>query len=860
MKARRTHLAPSLLALSLSVASCDDDPVVARDASLDAPAPDAPTRTATFRLDGGGARVIVTAGPRGVALRVEHADGSPWFESATNESFLEVGTREGGRSDTRAPNTLVRDPAEIVWRSPAAITAVDEARNAVTFDMGPAGPLTITLSRVEEGAWALDCDAAGRDAVMLRWNLRADDGQYHGLGERFGEADAKGAVVPMQFGIEGNTASSTNEHHVPVPFFVSTRAYGMFVESRATGAFDVAATDASRVSATFETSHASVVLFANETPSRVVAAYTRRSGLPRLPPRWVFGPMHWRNEWRSRDELFEDARRIRAEGIPTTTLWIDNPWQRSYNDLEFDTARFPDPPGMFAELARMGFKVLLWSTPYLDAVTEGQAPTNTAERLYLEARDRGYLVRMRGSTQPYVSPTTPGSAGGMPDANGALLDFTSRPAMDFWTSRIEPLVALGVRGFKLDYGEDIVTDLLGARPGFVFSTGEDERTVHALYPQLYHQAYQNALTRGAGGDGFVLARASGYGGQRDADVIWPGDLDNDFRRATVVNGRRQVGGLPASVHALVSLAASGFPNFGADTGGYRGGRPTREVLLRWAEQTALSPVLQLGGGGESHNPWSYDADATTVYRALARLHNDIIPYLYANAARASRDGTPAVTALALAFPQDPGARSDGDAYLLGDDLYVAPVLTAGATQRRVHVPPGTWVHWFTREAYTGPSDVMIDAPIGRPALLVRQGAIIPMLADDVATLSATAAADVIDLDDRRAVLRARIIPAGSRAFTLADDTAIAVDERASALRLTFTPGRESSDLRAELDLGHRGAPSTAAPTMVLRGGVALSSAATADAVARCDGGCWHYDAATRLLRVRVTGAAAVEVR
>ncbi len=80
------------------------------------------------------------------------------------------------------------------------------------------------------------------------------------------------------------------------------------------------------------------------------------------------------------------------------------------------------------------------------------------------------------------------------------------------------------------------------------------------------------------------------------------------------------------------------------------------------------------------------------------------------------------------------------------------------------------------------------------------------------------------------------------------------------MRLSFTPGRESSDLRAELDLGHRGAPSTAAPTMVLRGGAALSPAATADAVARCDGGCWHYDPATRLLRVRVTGAAAVEVR
>lgn len=861
--ARRGVLAPSLLSLSLFATACDDTPATSLDATVDATrdaSVDAPTRTATLRLDDTGAHVIINAGPRGVSLRVERPDGSTWFESPPAESFLEVGTREGGPSDTRAPNTLVRDPAEITWLVPSAITAVDEARRSVTFDLGAAGPLTVTLSRLEDGAWSLDCDASGRDAVMLRWNLRADDGQYHGLGERFGNADAKGTVVPMQFGIEGNSASSTNEHHVPVPFFVSTHSYGVFVESYATGAFDVASTDPARVSATFETPRARVLLFASETPSRVVAAYTRRSGLPRLPPRWVFGPMHWRNEWQSRDELFEDARRIRSEGIATTTIWIDNPWQRSYNDSEFDTTRFPDPPGIFAELARMGFKVLVWSTPYLDAVTDGAAPTNTAERLYLEARDRGYLVGMRGSTTPYVSPTTPGSAGGMPDSNGALVDFSSRPAMDFWTTRLEALVDLGVRGFKLDYGEDVVTDILGARPGFRFSNGEDERTMHSVYPQLYHQAYQNALTRRAGGDGFVLARASGYGGQRYADVIWPGDLDNDFRRAEVVNGRRQVGGLPASVHGLVSLAASGFPNFGADTGGYRGGRPTREVLLRWAEQTALSPVLQLGGGGSNHNPWSYDADATAIYRSLARLHNDLIPYLYANAARASRDGTPAVTALALAFPEDSGARSDGDAYMLGDDLYVAPVLTAGATQRRVHVPSGTWVHWFTRESYTGPSDVTIDAPIGRPVLLVRQGAIIPMLADDVATLTTTSASDVIDLDDRRAVLRARIVPAGMTAFTLADETRIAIDESAAQLRLTFTPGRESSDLRAELDLAHRGATSASAPTMVTRDAMALTRATSAEAVATCDGGCWHYDAATRALRVRIVGAGVVEVR
>jgi len=832
----------------------------ARDVPLDA-STDATGRSATVHVEDGRARVTLHAGPRGIVLRVTRPDGSPWFESPREGSFLEVGTAPGGPSLQRAPDPRAVQPRGITWVLPSDVVGEDPSRASVTLAVGTAGPLTVTLSRVAEGVYRVVCEAVGRDAAMLRWALASDDGQYHGLGERFGEADARGTIVPMQFGIEGRSTSGTNEFHVPVPFFVSTKSYGMFVESRMPGAFDVAASDPSRVTATFEGDRAAVYLYVGNRPSDVIAAYTRQTGLPRLPPRWVYGPMHWRNEWRNRDELMEDARRIRAERIPTTTLWIDNPWQRSYNDSEFDTDRFPDPPGLLRELQRMGYRVLVWSTPYLDHVAPGAAPRNTAERLYLQAREQGYLVRFRATGDPYVSVSNPGSAGGMPDSHGAMIDFTSPAASEFWTARLLPLVALGVRGFKLDYGEDIVTELAGARPGFLFSNGEDERTGHHTYPQAYHRAYHAALARGAGGDGFLLVRASRWGGQQVADVVWPGDLDNDFRRHGLVNGRIEVGGLPASIHAMVSLAASGFPNYGADTGGYRGGRPTREALLRWAEHTAFSPILQLGGGGESHNPWSYDDGATAIYRDLARVHADLVPYLRAHAIAASRDGTPPLQAIALAFPDDPGSLAERDAWLLGDDLYVCPVVTPGATTRRVHIPPGTWVHWYTGEAHRGPADLDIAAPLGRPPVFIRQGAIIPMYASDVDTLAPTEAPDVVDLSDRQTIVRARIIPASTRSFTLEDGTRIAVDESASVLRLDFAPGTEARELRAEIDLAHRGSRDAPLPTSITHeGGAALIMATDAATVtAGCDG-CWHLDTTRGTLRVSVRGSATIVAR
>ena len=149
-------------------------------------------------------------------------------------------------------------------------------------------------------------------------------------------------------------------------------------------------------------------------------------------------------------------------------------------------------------------------------------------------------------------------------------------------------------------------------------------------------------------------RGSAWGGQSVADIVWPGDLDNDLREGL----GEEVGGLPGAVTALVSLAASGFPSFASDTGGYRGGMPTRETLLRWAEHTAFTPFLQLGGAGEHHNPWLYDTEAGAIYQRLARAHMDLVPYFRMYAIRASTSGRPPLAHAALAFPRDPGSRGD----------------------------------------------------------------------------------------------------------------------------------------------------------------------------------------------------------
>ncbi len=846
-----------LLFASVLPIACDDDvpPAGAMDArvvdvstdateaGVDAPAPAIPW---SLRAMGSGFEATLAGSP--ARLRLRRAS-TGLIESPEAMPLVVIGTRSGGISPTRFHDPRQANPSGIEWVVPTEVRSVDEAAGTVTLTHPSTGDVVLRLTRTNDDVLSLVVEARGPDVAMLRFDAPMDDGGYHGLGEQFAGFDARGRVVPTQFHVSGQSESGTNEAHVPVPFMVSTKGYGVFVETHEAGAFDVGATEPGRWSARFEGTRATLHLFAQATPRGVIAAYTRLTGLPRMPPRWSFGHQQWRNAWDNDAQVLEDARRLRSEGIPTSTIWIDNPWQTSYSDHTIDRARFREPEAMMATLRSLGFRSIFWSVPFLDAVTDGETPQNPAERLWVQAREQNLLVRS-SSGRPYITPTRYGGPSGMPNANGSPLDWTNPAATEFWVQQLRPVIELGARGFKLDYAEDVVSELIGTRPGFRFFNGDTERRGHWFYPQGYHAAYRAALDRWAGGDGFLLGRASSWGGQAISDLIWPGDLDNDFSNHDDVN----VGGLRAAIHGMVSLAESGFPSYASDTGGYRGGRPVKEVLLRWAEHTALSPFMQLGGGGESHNPWSYDEEATRIYRGLARLHDDLTPYYIEHALRASATGVPPVVSAVVGFPDDPMSARDPEAYLLGDDLFVAPVVTAGATTRALRVPPGRWVHWWTGTSYEGPSDATVAAPIGQPVLLVREGAVVPMNPQEVQSLVQTDGDQVVDLSDRATIRRMRAFPGTLATMrALGTDASVRVERTSTGWTIGWQPTGTVSVLRSEVVVG----TAASAVTGVTVGGTGLARNADARE-GRCTR-CWDADAMRGVVWVVQEGAGEAQI-
>jgi alpha-glucosidase (family GH31 glycosyl hydrolase) len=103
--------------------------------------------------------------------------------------------------------------------------------------------------------------------------------------------------------------------------------------------------------------------------------------------------------------------------------------------------------------------------------------------------------------------------------------------------------------------------------------------------------------------------------------------------------------------------------------------------MRWVELGALSPTMR-DMLGDAHQPVDIDTDGETlaVFRAYARLHTALEPYLYRFAVLAHERGLPILRPLFVDYPEEPETYGLEDQYLLGSDLLIAPVLEPGATR------------------------------------------------------------------------------------------------------------------------------------------------------------------------------------
>ena len=670
-------------------------------------------------------------------------------------------------------------------------------------------------------------DATGPEGLptpvttALQWPM-AEGENYYGSGERFDAVALRGTFAGLQFEALASE-SGYNEAHVPVPFAVSTHGWGLYVEERRPGVLDFGTIEADHARFEFMNDRMTVHLLAADTPLEVVGGYTAISGRPNIPAWWAFAPQQWRNEVNGTAEVMDDLAKARQHGVPVGVMWIDRPWEKTYHDFVFDPARFAEPQAMLDELRAQGIRTIVWTAPY-------QTP---ASDVFAAFEAQGLFV-----DRPAGWPTASYSD------EVELVDFSNPAVTPLWTDLMRRVTDMGIEGFKFDYGEDVQVGLASKRVHFAFANGEDERTMHHEICRLWHKVAHDLLGHG---HGFLMARSGMPGGQAVVNAIWPGDLDNDFSyRLEKVDGQVMTGGLPAAIRASLSLSASGYPVFSSDTGGFRNGRPAKEVLLRWVEHTALTPVLQFGGGGSNHNPWDfegkgdeakYDQETLDVFARYARLHMDLFPYVFSYAMAAASTGVPIQRPFGLQEPAD--GRHPDDQYFFGEHLFVAPVERAETT-KTVELPSGTWVDWWTGEVVQGPTTLTRDAPLDTLPLFARAGSVIPLLQPGVQTVSNNLELDPEHLAASDLALRVRVTLGADGAFTLYDGASLSLAGATPVV--TFQPG--TAFQRADLEVVPAAATVSAVQLATTGAAEALAEVQDAAAWEACAEGCWWRDPAT----------------
>ncbi|MCW5820348.1 MAG: glycoside hydrolase family 31 protein [Trueperaceae bacterium] len=592
---------------------------------------------------------------------------------------------------------------------------------------------------------ALDVPGAAWCAV----DLVSEAGEHYlGFGERFDGIDKRGREVRVEVvnGASGNLA------YKPVPFFISSRGYGVHVVTDARLDARMAVPD-SPASASLRVAHSSVALrFYHGTPSEVLAAYTAEAGRPALPPAWVFGP--WKSrDWTLEDQstVLEDVRESRRCDLANSVKLIDAKWETAEHTFAFDVAKYPDAASMVREIRESGMRLVLWLSPWL-VLNDDTAAVHAA------AAAKGYLIKdRRGET--YVH-----RLGNSPDFVGSCVDFTNPAAVTWWQENVRKLVELGVDGFKTDFGEQVPEDA-------VFFDGSTGAQMHNVFPRLYNAVTYEAMQSRT--NGVLLARSAWHGSQ-GISAIWAGDQSSDFGPAT---------GLQSVIRAGQNAGASGFPYWASDIGGYFS-PPTDEVFARWAQFGAFSPIMQIHGMGK-HEPWRFEPRTLEIYRAYAQLHTDLFPYLYAAAQAASADGVPIMRPMAFAFP---GADEWGDTqehqYLFGDSLLVAPVYVGFNKRKGVWLPRGAdWFELWTGRRYAGGQTAVVDVPLERIPVFARAGSLVPLLAASPRTLDCEGDDPLAAWPD----LDVLVYPGKDARFRLTDGTELRWDDAGRRLEVTGSP-------------------------------------------------------------------------
>lgn len=512
----------------------------------------------------------------------------------------------------------------------------------------------------------------------------------YGLGEKFTPFVKNGQVVES-WNMDGGTG--TWQSYKNIPFYITNRGYGVFVNNPGKVSFEVEAQRNFSVDFSVEGEELEYMIIYGPSPKEIISKYTKLTGRPPLVPAWSMGLWLSTSFTTNYDEetVASVVRKMGELEIPLRVFHFDCFWMKELEwcNFKWDERCFKNPEKMLVNLKQYNLKICVWINSYI-----GQKSC-----LFEEGKANGYLLKRTDGTVWQDDDWQPGRA---------IVDFTNPKACEWYSSKLEALLRMGVDCFKTDFGERIPTDA-------VYYDGSNPHKMHNYYTYLYNECVYNTIKRVRGEKEAVLFARSATVGSQKFPVHWGGDCFSDYRA------------MAETLRGGLSLGVTGFAYWSHDIGGFEA-TSTPDIYKRWVQFGLLSSHSRLHGSSSYRVPWNYDEEACEVLKRFTRLKMSLMPYLYATAYQASVNGTPMVRAMFIEFPEDYTCNYLDRQYFLGENLLVAPIFSETG-EVTYYLPKGEWINFLTNEKYEGGQWYNETFDYMNLPLMVRPGSIIAVGTD-----------------------------------------------------------------------------------------------------------------------------------
>ncbi len=674
-----------------------------------------------------------------------------------------------------------------------------------------------------------------RDAGGLGWDGdsrfaffdQTSDEHFYGFGElcqpfpeikqTYPPLDRKGYNFYIANNHNGGTGGNLN-----IPFFCSTKGYGLYFDNTFPGYFDMGKDDPNSYYYRVSKGVMNYYFIYGPDLKSILEKYTLLTGRQPLPPRWAFGYLQSKFGYQNEGEARSMVATMRQKGIPCDAVIFDLYWYGSASlmgNMSWDFSRWSNPQKMMSDFRAVGIKTILIEEPYITVSSTNYATADAQHFLGTDAGGNSMLMNMWMG-------------------RGALLDLTNPTAQAWWWGKHIPLIDQGVVGWWTDLGEPE-----DHPSGMMHYLGERDK-VHNIFNLIWSKALFEGYCSYRPNERILNITRSGFAGmQRYGCIPWSGDVKKTF----------QPSGLDVQPLLMLGMGLSGVAYLASDIGGFSGGVTTPELYARWMEYGTFCPITRAHSASQPAEPWAFGAEVERICKKYIQLRYRLLPYIYTYAYDNHKTGVPIARALVLEYPDDAQVTNLSNEYLWGESFLVAPVTTEGAITRSVYLPQGTWTDYWTGRRYGGNQTVTVDAPLEVLPLFVKDGSIIPM--QNVMSYSDEHPLDTLTLD---------IYPSGSTSFNMYEDDGLTREyQRGGYAFTTFTC--QPTDQYVQVGIGktegsYAGKPKSRvyvaqvhhlglSPDSVTKDGSKMQSHASWLSLASAEEG-WCYDETQRMLFVK----------